>query len=550
MSKKYKNGKLSARWYYDNGGKIGDIVDYSEDKTGELRELKMRANGSPYFAKVDGNPKPGKVKQHKPKAKSKDKKSNLLQIIKNIIPKKNKVIHVSNGLYKKGKLSARWYYDHGGKVGDIVDYTEDRSGELRELKLRVNGSPYFAKISSNKTKPIKVVKNKPAKVVKNKPTKAGKCSDEKKQKCKSQGKMCNPLSGRCKALPKTNAKAKSVNKPQKPFKKVIKAVAKVFHNSPVKNNQHSFSPVKHIDIAKSKFDKIEAMRYNELRPRQIEVNPSILNKYQGWFASVKIDGWQGIWDGVDTLYTRSYKKSFNVPDWWLSLLQRSGVPAMAGEIIRKNSKNSADQATLASKSGTAAWGTPQNPLAFFHVFDVISVKLRNLPFEKRLPHISRAVKKACGNEPKCPIKMASQVRIKSASQVYNLWKKVLSSGGEGLVLTSPDSKYGNLKTRKSNERVKLKGRNDDEGIVVGYKLGYSANPTWLKSLVLNYKNKIFNVGIGLKMTDRQHYSKLFPKGTIVTFSYRLLSKSGTPLEPRLVGKRSKSTLPSSHWINN
>lgn len=370
-----------------------------------------------------------------------------------------------------GKLSAKWYSKHGGKVGDIVDYTHNKSGQYRMLKQRKNGAFYFG-----------TVPNIPPRMRK--------------------------------ASPHTAVK----------------------------------SPVRQRILSPSQFDKMQVMRYKELRPRQIENNPTLLNQYVGWYASEKIDGWQGIWDGVDTLYTKSYKKSFNIPTWWLELLQRSGVPPMTGEIIRKGSTNSAEQAALASKTNTAAWGTPENPLAFFHVFDIVSKSQRYLPFEQRIPLIQSAVATACGSEPKCPIKVAKQTKIVSGQNVFRMWKRILRKGGEGLVLTSPTSLYGNFKTKKSSDRVKLKGRNDDEAIVIGYNLGYKKNPQWIQSLRVRYHNKKMNLGIGLTEREREKYTIAYPLNSVVTFSYRLLSANKKPLESRIVGRRDKSTLASSHWI--
>lgn len=387
--------------------------------------------------------------------------------------------------YKKGKLSARWFYDNGGKPGDVVDYTESKSKVFKMLKLNKNGVPFFGTPSTG--------------------------SHEH-------------------SMPRTSTTGSSVQV------------------SPPLS-----TPVKQRILTPAKFDHIQAMRYQELSPRLIDREPWRLQQYQGWYASVKIDGWQGIWDGKDTLYTKSYKKSFNVPRWWLQMLQRSGVPAMAGEIIRKNSTNSADQAVLASKTNTQVWGTPDNPLAFFHVFDIVDESQRKLPFEKRITLMKKAVARACGSNPKCPIKMVPQIKITEAVSIYDMWKDTVRRGGEGLVLTAPRSKYGNFETRKSKQRVKLKGRNDDEAIVVGHNLGYRKNPAWLQSLRVQYvsgeNGGKLNIGVGLTDREREEYASHYPLGSVITFSYRILSRNGTPLETRLVGRRDKSTLAENHWIH-
>ena len=304
--------------------------------------------------------------------------------------------------------------------------------------------------------------------------------------------------------------------------------------------------VAHITVSNDVFDKMSAMGYKALRPRIIKDNPDQLDKYIGWYASVKIDGWQGIWDGKNTMYTRSYGKTFKLPKWWLKLLQKSGVGPLSGEIKMKDSQTS--QASLTSLKSPLKWGKRGDPKAFFHVFDVISPKLRKLPFKKRVEKIKAVVLRACDTEIKCPILMATQNIIKSRAHLIQMYKKVIAEEGEGLVLSDPIAIYDNT-SKKSSKRVKLKGRNDDEGIVIGYNLGHKKlGPTALKSLTLKYKNTTFNLGIGFKEDDRKKYKTLFTKGTIISFSYRIISKSGKPVEARQLRVRDITTLSSNHWI--
>ena len=74
------------------------------------------------------------------------------------------------------------------------------------------------------------------------------------------------------------------------------------------------------------------MAYRELRPRMVEKDPSLLDKYVGWYVSQKIDGWQGLYNG-SKLVSKTGKKSFNLPDSWKNTL--AILPAnikLAGEI--------------------------------------------------------------------------------------------------------------------------------------------------------------------------------------------------------------------------
>ena len=96
--------------------------------------------------------------------------------------------------------------------------------------------------------------------------------------------------------------------------------------------------------------------------------------------------------------------------------------------------------------------------------------------------------------------------------ILSFYKKVLKKHGEGLVITHPDSKY-DVSDKRSGERVKLKGRNDAEGVVVGHIMGGSRG---FKSLDVSYNGTTFHLGIGFNFEQRDNYKKLldyFPENT-------------------------------------
>ena len=257
-------------------------------------------------------------------------------------------------------------------------------------------------------------------------------------------------------------------------------------------------------------------------PREIEQKPSLLDKYIGWYASEKIDGWQAIWDGKGTLYTKTYKRTFAVPDRWMKLLPK--IP-MTGEIKIKGQP--------ATKTASLMKDNPLWDKTYFHVFDVVGRNHINKPFRERVRIVEQIVKNACQSIPDCPLIAAPQIIMQSKKDIVTFYKKVLEKGGEGLVITAPDSIYDAGKKR-SNERVKLKGRNDAEGEVIGYNMG---GENGLKSLHLAFNGITFDLGIGFKHVHRQHPTAYFPLGTMVTFSYRELNENGKPKEARFVAVR-------------
>ena len=280
--------------------------------------------------------------------------------------------------------------------------------------------------------------------------------------------------------------------------------------------------IQNVSLTSKEFKKMQVMGYKELRPREIEQKPSLLDKYIGWYASEKIDGWQAIWDGKGTLYTKTYKRTFAVPDRWIKLLPK--IP-MAGEIKIKGQP--------ATKTATLMKDNPLWNKTYFHVFDVVGKNHINKPFCERVNIIKKLVKDACKNIPKCPLIAAPQIVMKSRKEILAFYKKVLKNGGEGLVITAPDSTYDTGKKR-SNQRVKLKGRNDAEGKVIGYKMG---DENKLKSLNVKFNKITFQLGIGFKNFHRVNPKKYFPLGTMVTFSYRELNENGKPKEARFVAVR-------------
>jgi ATP-dependent DNA ligase len=282
------------------------------------------------------------------------------------------------------------------------------------------------------------------------------------------------------------------------------------------------SPV-HVIVPDNEFDKMEVMKYKELRPREVLSDPSKLTKYIGWYMSEKIDGWQALWDGKGNLYTKSYKRTFAVPEEWLRLLP--DIP-LAGEIKIKG-KPATSVASLQKSS--PLWKDAQ-----FFIFDLPGPKYRILPFKTRVNDINKIVRDSCRAIPNCPLVASGEIIIENIDHLLHYYHEILRNKGEGLVLTNPESVY-QIDGKRSSERVKLKGRNDSEGIVVGHNLGGKVGE--MKSLEIDFGGVIFSLGIGFNKDDRDNYKTKFPIGTVVKFSYRDLSVNGKPKEARFLEVR-------------
>ena len=341
----------------------------------------------------------------------------------------------------------------------------------------------------------------------------------KKKSCPDD-KIKNPATGRC--VSKTGALGKKLLELKKPeIPKTLKETGPI-----VEKNKKQVKPQtperkggKYYDI------KEGVMKYKELRPREIENNPSILNKYTNYYVSEKYDGWQAVWNGKDKFTTNTGKRTFKPPKEWSKLLPQ-GI-SIAGELIIKG-KQATDVASLTTKKGE--WDKVR-----FMAFDIPGMKNEN--FSYRTNELKLIVNEQCRSIPTCPMIYVEQKIYKSGNDIYKKWKSILESSGEGLVLTDPDSKYKPMK--RSNDRVKLKGREDTEAVVEGFNVTNGK----LKSIILKLKNnKTFNLGIGFSNDERKTYKKLFKIGQYVKFSYRSLSTDGKPKEARFVGKRHKADL--------
>jgi len=279
--------------------------------------------------------------------------------------------------------------------------------------------------------------------------------------------------------------------------------------------------MQHYDISKG------VMKYKELRPRQVQENKhAMLQRYvdERYYASRKYDGWQAVWDGRGTLTTKTGKNTFPIPAFWRSMLPK-GVP-LAGELIIEG-KQAANVASLKKKD------CPDWAKARFMIFDIPTGS--NVPFSTRYTKLQVLVKDMCLGVPDCPLRLVHQKKITSVDMLYELYRKVIDEKGEGLVLTKASSLY--IPEKQSFQRVKLKGRNDAEGVIVGYHLN-EKDPSLLKSLMLELKNGVvIRVGIGFSNVQRKHYKTLFPLGKLAKFSFREWTDGGQPKESRFIAIR-------------
>jgi DNA ligase-1 len=121
------------------------------------------------------------------------------------------------------------------------------------------------------------------------------------------------------------------------------------------------------------------------------------------------------------------------------------------------------------------------------------------------------------------LKAVKQFSVKDEAQLKALLKKVVASGGEGLMLHLADAPYV---TGRSDVLLKLKLILDAEAKVVGYTKGHGKYEGKLGALLVETPEGIrFKLGTGLSDAQRENPPKI---GSLVTYTYRDKTKAGKP----------------------
>jgi len=337
-------------------------------------------------------------------------------------------------------------------------------------------------------------------------------------------------------------------------------------------------------------------------------------KVIGWYASEKMDGIRALWDGgisrgllksevpwanIDKderyvikqratgLWTR-YGNILHAPDWFLDQLP---AHPLDGEMFTdRKSWQMLSSIIKRIVPDDTAWrvvtynvfeippyqqifqsGLVNNP-NYIKQFDLLTkmnwlrsrqgyIEPRHLDFQSVHQLLMNTYQK--GHYPN--IRPVFQDKVESNEHLEELYQSVLSLGGEGLILRNPKSYW---EPKRSDQMLKIKDDNDDEGTVVGYVWGRETDKGskllgLMGALILDYKGKRLELS-GFTDSERvmiycgedksaaafeeghmfpgtsisfNWISKIFPIGTRVTFKYRELSDTNIPKEARYFRKR-------------
>jgi DNA ligase 1 len=226
-----------------------------------------------------------------------------------------------------------------------------------------------------------------------------------------------------------------------------------------------------------------------------------------YLVSEKYDGVRAIWDGK-TLRSRS-GNAFNAPAWFIAKLPPQRLD---GELWLGRGQ-------FEQLSGYVRKTTPQD-----EEWRQIKYMIFELPeapgtFEQRYQQIKQIV--AAANWPQ--LVAVEQLRLADNAALKRKLNEVVRVGGEGLMLHLADAPYI---TGRNDALLKLKPLDDAEATVIGHIPGKGKYAGMMGALQVEMADgKRFQIGTGFTDAVRANPPAV---GTVITFTYRGLTKNGLP----------------------
>lgn len=229
---------------------------------------------------------------------------------------------------------------------------------------------------------------------------------------------------------------------------------------------------------------------------------------QEWLVSEKLDGVRGIWDGKK-MYFRSGKE-MNLPP----AFTKDFPPfALDGEIYSPHKDFSQILSILKNQERFDEIVQLQ-----YFVFDV--------PFAKGgLQERLESLKNYLAHTAQDFIVIIPQESLSSKDSIKKKLQQITRNGGEGIVLRNP---YATYESGRSKNAFKLKITQDAECTIKDYTQGKGRYEGMVGALVCQYEDKIFKIGSGLNLAQRQNPP---PIGSLITFKYYGLTHKGIPRFP-------------------
>jgi DNA ligase 1 len=226
-----------------------------------------------------------------------------------------------------------------------------------------------------------------------------------------------------------------------------------------------------------------------------------------YLISEKYDGVRALWDGK-TLRSRS-GNVIHAPAWFLAKLPPQPLD---GELWLGRGQ-------FELLSGYVRKTTPQDEEWRQIKFMIFELPGAPGTFEQRYQQIKQTV--AAANWPQ--LVAVEQFRLSDNAALKRKLNEIVRAGGEGLMLHLADAPYV---TGRSDALLKLKPLNDAEATVIGYLPGKGKYAGMMGALQVELADgKRFQIGTGFTDAVRANPPAI---GTVITFTYRGLTRNGLP----------------------
>ena len=226
-----------------------------------------------------------------------------------------------------------------------------------------------------------------------------------------------------------------------------------------------------------------------------------------YLVSEKLDGVRAIWDGKQLISRQG--NVIHAPDWFTR-----GFPkqALDGELW-------SGRGQFEWLSGTVRQSIPNDSSwrkVCYYVFE--------------LPHAAgtfaeraREIERLAGNKRSPYLKAIKQFHVNDAASLKRTLDSVVARHGEGLMLHRADAPYV---TGRNHALLKLKPQLDAEARVIAHLPGKGKYLGKMGALLVETPQGLrFKLGTGFSDAERAHPP---PVGSMVTYTYRDLTKNGKP----------------------
>ena len=226
-----------------------------------------------------------------------------------------------------------------------------------------------------------------------------------------------------------------------------------------------------------------------------------------YWVSEKLDGVRAYWDGA-TLYSRQGNR-FQVPAWFVKEFPQTPLD---GELWM-------GRGTFETLSGIVRRKKPNDKDWRNIRFMVFDLPADSADFDGRL----RRLKTIFSAIQSPQIGLVEQFRVTDSAELKAALHRIVSQGGEGLMLRKADSRH---KAGRTDDLLKLKLHEDAEAVVIAHLPGKGKYKGMLGSLVVETSDgKRFKLGSGFSDQERRQPP---PIGAIVTYKHYGKTRNGIP----------------------